>query len=233
MLPHSSFAIGMVHLLVFDLDGTLVDSQKDLADAANALIADLGGTPQTDAAIASMVGEGAALLVRRALAAADLSPDTPGALEAFLRHYDERLLRHTRPYDGMLTVVRTLHATRRIAVLTNKPTHATLRILEELAFAPLLTGVIGGDTVFGRKPDPAGLHYLIAAAGASPASTLLVGDSPVDLETARRAGTPVCLARYGFGYRFAGSEFTGDEFFIDAPAELLKVVESLDGRTPD
>lgn len=224
----------MVRLVVFDLDGTLVDSQKDLADAANALIADLGGTPQTDEAIAAMVGEGAAVLVRRALAAAGLPPATPGALDMFLRHYDERLLRHTRPYDGMLAVARALHANQRIvSVLTNKPTHASVRILRELGFEPLLSGVIGGDTAFGRKPDPAGLHQLISDAGATAATTLLVGDSPVDLETARRAGSAVCLARYGFGYRFAGTEFRGDEFFIDAPAELSGVVASLDNRLRD
>jgi phosphoglycolate phosphatase len=221
----------MIRLVVFDLDGTLVDSKKDLADAANALIAELGGTPQTEEAIAAMVGEGAALLVQRALAAAGLPPATPGALEAFLRHYDRRLLRHTRPYDGMLAVLCALHATRRISVLTNKPAQATLRILRELGFEPLLNGVIGGDTPFGRKPDPSGLRQLIADAGATAATTLLVGDSAVDLETARRAGTAVCLARYGFGFRFAGSEFRGDEFFIDAPAELLNVIETIESGT--
>ena len=82
----------------------------------------------------------------------------------------------------------------------------------------LFSDVIGGDSAHGRKPDPSGLLDLVARAGVTPAETLLVGDSPVDLATARRAGTHICLARYGFGYRFDGNGFRGDEYFIDEPA---------------
>jgi phosphoglycolate phosphatase len=221
----------MVRLVVFDLDGTLVDSHKDIADAANALIAEFGGRPLSDDAVTGMVGEGAALLVRRALAAAGLDPEAPGALDGFLRLYDERLLRHTRPYDGMIDVVRVVAATRRVSVLTNKPSRATRLILSGLGFEPLLNGMIGGDTPAGRKPDPTGLRELMAAAGATADETVLVGDSAVDLETARRGGVAMCLARYGFGYRFSGDEFRGDEFFIDSPPGLLTVIAAIDGST--
>jgi phosphoglycolate phosphatase len=91
----------------------------------------------------------------------------------------------------------------------------------------LFSDVIGGDSVHGRKPDPAGLLHLAASAGVTPAETLLVGDSPVDLETARRAGTRVCLARYGFGYRFGGNGFRGDELFIDSPLALPAVIDEI------
>jgi phosphoglycolate phosphatase len=81
--------------------------------------------------------------------------------------------------------------------------------------------VIGGDTAYGRKPDPAGLLALVSNAGVAPAETLLVGDSTVDLATARAAGTAICLARYGFGFRFTDGDFDGAEMFIDAPGDLV------------
>jgi phosphoglycolate phosphatase len=219
-------------LIVFDLDGTLIDSSRDLADAINALIGEYGGTPFEIADVMAMVGEGAAVLVRRALTASSLDPESPGALERFLALYGERLTDHTCPYDGMLDVLTALRrAGRTLAVLTNKPQRATTTIMDRLGLAPSFSDVVGGDTGAGRKPDPAGLLQIIGRAGATPASTLLVGDSPVDLETARRAGTGVCLARYGFGYRFGEGAFRGDELFIDAPSDLLSVlgVEGTEG----
>lgn len=206
---------------MFDLDGTLVDSKRDLADAANALIDELGGHRLPDDRIAEMVGEGAALLVRRALTAADLDPAIPDALERFLDLYDERLLRHTALYPGMRETLDALARRATLSVLTNKPSRATERMLDGVGIRSLFQDVVGGDTPFGRKPDPSGLQHLIACAGATPASTLLVGDSRVDLETARRGGTRICLARYGFGYRFDAGDFRGNERFIDRPADLL------------
>ena len=217
----------MIQLVVFDLDGTLVDSRRDLAEATNALLADLGGPPLPHEVVVSLVGEGAAVLVRRALERAGLDPGTPGALEQFLRHYGRRLLDNTRPYPGMVETVTVLRTTYRLAVLTNKPEHPTIQILRGLEMDGLFSDVIGGDSPHGRKPDPAGLLELGARAGASPAETLLVGDSPVDLATARRAGTHICLARYGFGYRFDGNGFRGDEYFIDVAADLPAIVSAI------
>jgi phosphoglycolate phosphatase len=217
----------MIQLVAFDLDGTLVDSSRDLADATNALLADLGATPLSVDVVVSLVGEGAALLVRRALERAGLDPETPHALERFLAHYDGRLLDTTRPYPGMVETVTAIGARSRVAVLTNKPERATRQILKGLGMDRLFSDVIGGDSAHGRKPDPAGLLDLVARAGATPAGTLLVGDSPVDLATARRAGTHICLARYGFGYRFDGVEFRGDEYFIDEPEGLLAIIDGL------
>ena len=102
-----------------------------------------------------------------------------------------------------------------------------MQILKGLEMDTLFSDVIGGDSPHGRKPEPAGLLDLVARAGVTPAETLLVGDSPVDLATARRAGTHICLARYGFGYRFDGNGFRGDEHFIDEAAELPAVVEAI------
>lgn len=207
-------------LVVFDLDGTLVDSSVDLVNAVNALITDLGGAPLPHQAIVHMVGEGAAVLVRRALAAAALDPETPGALDRFLAHYDPHLLDHTIPYPGIVETLETLHPRVPLAVLTNKPSRATELVLAGLSLRRFFREVIGGDTSWGRKPHPAGLLHLAASAGVVPARVLVVGDSPIDLAAARNAGARICLARYGFGYRFSPEDFRGDETFVDSPLEL-------------
>lgn len=214
-----------MRLVVFDLDGTLLDSRRDLADAANAMVRELGGQPLPEEAIGDMVGEGAALLVQRALAAAGLSPDTRGALDRFLSLYDERLLAHTMPYRGVMETLLRLTGRYSLAVLTNKPSAATERILAGLGLSQFFDRVIGGDTPLGRKPSPSALLSLVAAATASAQSTLLVGDSRIDLATARAAGTKICLARYGFGYRFEPGDFDGSEQFIDRMTELPELLD--------
>ena len=211
-------------LVVFDLDGTLVDSSVDLANAVNALLLELGAPPLAEPAIVGMVGEGAGVLVRRALTAASLDPDTPGAIERFLAHYDPHLLDHTIPYAGMVRTLNLIGASLPMALLTNKPARATEVMLEGLGLRRYFRDVIGGDTALGRKPAPAGLMHLAATAAVAPARVLMVGDSPVDLATARNAGTQICLARYGFGYRFAPEDFRGDELFIDSPGDLVELL---------
>lgn len=209
---------------MFDLDGTLVDSHRDIANSANALVEELGGRPLSDAEVVAMVGEGAALLVRRALSAAGLEPEAPDALDRFLAIYDGRLLDNTVPYEGTVPMLERLAARVPLAVLTNKPQRHTDRILEGLGLRRFFGGVIGGDTAFGRKPDPAALLHLAAAARVAPADTLMVGDSPIDLHTARAAGTRICLVRYGFGFRFEPRMFHGDEIFVDGAREIADLV---------
>jgi len=213
-------------LVVFDLDGTLIDSSRDLADATNAVIQEYGGTPLGIDEITSYVGEGAAVLVRRALRAAGLAHLPADALDRFLAQYEERLTVHTRPYPGIPEALDALAGRGcTLAVLTNKPERPTRRILEELALDAKFTDVVGGDTSAGRKPDPTGLLRIIERAGTTPAASVLVGDSPIDYRTARNAGTRICLARYGYGYRFDGVTFDGDELFADAPAAIVGIVE--------
>jgi phosphoglycolate phosphatase len=215
-------AARVIDLVAFDLDGTLIESSRDLADAVNALVVEYGGAPLGVDEVTGMVGEGAAVLVRRALAAASLDPETPGSLDRFLAHYSAGLTVHTKPYPGIpeaLAALRARGAT--IAVLTNKPQRLSVEILNRLGLAGAFSHVIGGDTAAGRKPDPTGLLEIVRRSGTSPAATILVGDSPIDLATARRAGTRICLARYGFGYRFEPDGFRGDELFVDSPAELV------------
>jgi phosphoglycolate phosphatase len=211
------------HLIVFDLDGTLIDSRRDLADAANALIESCGGGPLSEEQIGGMVGDGAATLVARVFAASGVEQPAD-ALERYLALYDERLLNHTRPYPGMADVLALLGRRAALAVLTNKPLAATRRILAGLDLARYFEedAVIGGDGPFPRKPDPAGLCHLSARANVAGRSTLLVGDSVIDWRTGRAASTPVCLARYGFGFQgFPRQELGPEDRWIDEPAELL------------
>ena len=211
-------------LIAFDLDGTLVDSLRDLAESANALLTECGAAPLPESAIGAMVGDGAAALVARALAAAGV-PRPPDALERFLALYNARLLRWTRPYEGVEPLLEEIHSKVPLAVLTNKPLGSTRRILDGLALSSYFPSerVLGGDGPFPRKPDPGGLRWLAASVGAPIERTLLVGDSPVDRGTARAASARLCTARYGFGFR-PQPEGELYDLVIDAPLDLLKAL---------
>ncbi|MBI4887852.1 MAG: HAD-IA family hydrolase [Acidobacteria bacterium] len=216
-------------LIVFDLDGTLIDSRRDLAESANQLIEELGGAALGEEAIGRMVGEGAALLVQRALAAAGVD-HTPAALQRFLDIYDGRLLTHTRAYAGIHEAVRAARRHARVGVLTNKPARASERILDGLGLRELFDEVVGGDGPLPRKPDPASLLALMERAGAAPVQSLMVGDSVIDHETARRASVRCCLAAYGFGYdTFPRERLTGTDWVAHDPAELLATIERFAG----
>lgn len=210
-------------LIVFDLDGTLIDSRRDLADAANELLRERGGEPLAEEAIGRMVGDGAAMLVRRALAAAGLSPDD-ATLPRFLELYHARLLKTTRPYPGMLGALEAIRPLGVLAVLTNKPLRHSQTLLRALDLAPFFATVIGGDGPFARKPDPESLQHVMAAHHVPPGRTVLVGDSPIDAATAHAAGTWFCLARYGFGAAGAGIDA---DAAADAPAELPQAIQRL------
>jgi len=218
--------VGDLHrLIAFDLDGTLVDSRRDLADSANQLIVELGGAPLSEDDIGRMVGEGAATLVRRALAAAGVT-DLRNALARFLEIYDTRLLNHTRVYDGMADAVRFARTIGRVVVLTNKPKAPSDTILRALGIADLFNDVVGGDGPLGRKPAPDALNALMREAGATRDTTLLVGDSAIDHETAARAGVRCCLVSFGFGYlNFPRERLKGDEWIAGDAGQLRSILE--------
>jgi phosphoglycolate phosphatase len=215
----------MFQLIVFDLDGTLIDSRRDLANATNALLVECGAAPLAEERVGRMVGDGAATLVARAFQASGIA-QPPDALDRFLRIYGEHLLDYTRPYDGIPEALRTLRSSRRLAVLTNKPLASTRRILDGLALAQYFPpdAVVGGDGPFLRKPDPAGLQHLVDRAGVTPADTLLVGDSAIDWRTARAARVSVCLVRYGFGFEgFPLDELGMEDRVVASPGELMSL----------
>jgi phosphoglycolate phosphatase len=176
-------------LVVFDLDGTLVDSLQDLASAVNASLDEVSpGTPPLPLAdVRAFVGEGARLLVERSLRARGLPQPTDSVLPIFLDRYRRGLLATTRLYPGVAEALDALAPTT-LAVLTNKPGDMSRAILEGLGAAARFARILGAGDGPARKPDPAGLIGLAAELGAEPAATAMVGDTAVDVATGRAAG---------------------------------------------
>jgi phosphoglycolate phosphatase len=216
-------------LIVFDLDGTILDSRQDLAESANEVLESLGARPLAVDRVAAMIGEGARVLMRRALAASGLDPETPDALSRFLAVYDRRLLGHTRPYDDIDVVLRSAATQAQLAVLTNKPAAPTTRLLDAFGFGQLFSFVVGGDAKFPRKPDPASLNYLMMTAGTTREDTLLVGDSMTDVLTARAAAVPICLAWYGYGHLRGPMALDGEERVAKTPVDIGAIIDGFIG----
>ncbi len=218
-------SVARFHLIAFDLDGTLIDSRRDLTNAVNALLVEHGATALPELQVGRMVGDGAATLVARAFQAAALA-QPPDALQRFLAIYAEHLTEYTRPYDGIEHVLAALADRAALGVVTNKPIASTRTILERLDLARWFPAdrVLGGDGPFPRKPDPASLRHLMLATGIDASRTLLVGDSLIDWRTARAANTSICVARYGFGFdAFPLDALTAGDLAIDTPDGLLRL----------
>jgi len=217
-------------LAVFDLDGTLVDSRQDLVTSANDMLASFGASPLREDAIAGFVGDGAKMLVARSLKAAGVPPGDLGiALERFLEIYNGRLLETTKPYDGISALIDdAVDLGVLLGVITNKPEAPSLKILDAFNLSMSFGWVIGGDDMrFARKPDPASLSWMIAQAGADPSRTLYIGDSEIDADTARAAGTRFCLAAYGFGQARGAVALRPGEFSASVARDVLPVIEGL------
>jgi len=187
-------------LVVFDLDGTLVDSAADLAVAINAMLADFGCEPLSVAQVRLMIGDGVAMLVARALAARHCRHADPAAAErVFMRHYESDATALTTAFPDVAEALRALRDEGiPLAVCTNKPARISAEILDTLGLGAYFTRVIGGDSLPFRKPDPRVLLELAAAFAVRPDSSLLVGDSEVDAQTARSAGMPFVLMKHGY-----------------------------------
>ena len=183
--------------LVFDLDGTLIDSRRDIATGLNRLRADLGLPPLSLDEVVTMVGEGAKVLVRRALADWDGEP-TREHLERYLAYYAEVCLDTTVAYPGIEEMLAELAPTYRMAVLSNKGERLSIEILEGLDLAWRFKEILGGDSLPTRKPSPAGLNALADRLDVPVERLLLIGDSRIDAETARNAGCAFALVEWGF-----------------------------------
>lgn len=211
------------HLLVFDLDGTLVDSRRDLAAATNAALGRVA--PGVEAlpleVVTSFIGEGARLLVERSLRYAGLDLPPEEVLPVFFECYRERLLDTTRLYPGVAQALEALAGTT-LAVLTNKPGEFSRAILDGLGVASHFARIWGAGDVPERKPDPAGLRRLLAGLGADAAGTWMVGDSAIDVQTARAAGLRVTGVTWGFDP--VALRAAGPDRLLDEPGALVSLV---------
>lgn len=184
--------------LVFDLDGTLIDSRRDITTAINRMRADLCLPPLKLEQVVTMVGEGARLLVERALGP-ECPPDrVDQALERYLGYYWDVCLDETRLYPGVEEMLSDLSGRYPLALLSNKGEALSRRILDGLGLATRFREILGGDTLPTRKPDPAGLKVLAERLGVPVGDLMLVGDTWVDAETAQNAGCPFALVEWGF-----------------------------------
>ena len=185
--------------LIFDLDGTLVDSMPDLRAALNQLIGKMGGRELTPDEVRHMIGDGTCALVERALAATGTVTDFDVAHERFLRLYEAAPAKLSRLYPGVQETLESLRASgARLAICTNKPQRATLGVLEGFGIARYFDAVLGGDAVPFRKPDPRHLQAAIERLGARASEAAMIGDNENDYAAARAAGVPVILMRYGY-----------------------------------
>jgi phosphoglycolate phosphatase len=224
-------------LLVFDLDGTLIDSAQDLCNSVNATLIQFGREPLVDGQIAAMIGDGALTLVRRAFTGPNGAAVDEGFLIRahawFLDYYREHKLDFTYAYKGVLealAALRTLHdlpggAGRAMAVLTNKPVRPARDICGALGLAPYFLSIYGGNSFATKKPNPEGLVALMAEAGALPEETVMIGDSKVDVLTARNAGAWCVGCTFGLAPETLA--VYEPDVIVDSPAEWLAALNPL------
>jgi phosphoglycolate phosphatase len=188
-----------VDLLIFDLDGTLIDSRLDLVNAVNATRVHMGMAELSHERVYSYVGNGAPVLIRRALGEQATEAEVQEALEFFLEHYREHDLDYTTLYPGVKeSLARLSAAGKQMAVLTNKPLRMSQHIVAGLGVADYFLKVYGGNSFEFKKPNPIGIRTLMDITGIGVERTLMVGDSAVDVQTARNAGVRCCGVTYGF-----------------------------------
>jgi phosphoglycolate phosphatase len=214
-----------LRLIAFDLDGTLIDSRADLVAAVNATLDHLGRHPLPDAVIASYIGDGVHMLVRRALGDPEHEEIVTEAVAFFLSYYRVHKLDHTYVYEGALeamsAIARALPRAR-LAILTNKPIRPSEEICAALRLAPHCFRIYGGNSFETKKPDPLGLETLMREAGATREQTLMIGDSDVDVLTARNAGANIIGCRFGLAPHSLAD--APPDCLVDTPFEWLEAL---------
>ncbi len=185
-----------IRLLVFDLDGTLINSKDDLVQSVNAVRVRLGRNPLPEETVASYVGRGVVVLMRRALGEKASEEEVAQSVEFFLEYYRDHMLDHTVTYPGVREALEELKP-RPMAVLTNKPVKFSQAILAGLGLSPYFMRVYGGNSFATKKPDPLGIFTLMREAGVEADFTMMVGDSDTDVLTGKNAGAWTCGVTYG------------------------------------
>jgi phosphoglycolate phosphatase len=216
-----------IKLVIFDLDGTLIDSRLDLVHSVNAALRHIGRPELPDDVIASYVGDGAPILIQRALGGEVVDEAlVRQGLQFFLSYYREHKLDHTTVYEGVQEALRTLQSSnngtpRQMAVLSNKPVVPSRAIVEALGLGQFFRQIYGGNSFATKKPDPEGALKLLEECSVRPEETAIVGDSHVDVETGRNAG----LWTVGVSYGFAPHTLQENppDVLVDAPRELAEV----------
>jgi phosphoglycolate phosphatase len=216
-----------IKLLIFDLDGTLIDSRLDLVHSVNATLRHMKRPELPDDVIASYVGDGAPALIGRALGteAGDEKLVRSG-LEYFLTYYREHKLDHTQLYDGIVEALATAQNShngqpRKMAILSNKPVNPSRAIVEALGLSNFFSTIYGGNSFPTKKPDPEGAQTILREMATSPEQTLIVGDSGVDVLTGRNAGTWTCGVTYGFAPHTLHHPLP--DVLVDKPQELAEL----------
>jgi len=187
-----------VRALIFDLDGTLIDSKRDLIRSVNAMLVEMGRDALHEDTISGYIGHGAPKLVARALGNGASEGECEQGLKFFLAHYEEHKLDSTSVYPGVAEALGELNGFA-MAILTNKPVRVSRRIVEGLGLGKYFRAVYGGNSFETKKPDPLGARKILEELGAHPGQAMVIGDSEVDVQTARNAGTLAVAVNYGFG----------------------------------
>lgn len=222
-----------IHGVLFDLDGTLLDTAPDFLKAMNLLRDEQGLSPLPLQAIAPFVSHGATRLIRESFGLAEDSPRLPGLLERFLDLYEQNVSGATTPYQGVLPLLEALDA-RQIpwGVVTNKPKRFTAPLMAALQLANRAKSVISGDTLLQRKPDPAPLQYACQQMGLDPTTVVYLGDAERDMLAGRQAGMRTITALFGYLAPEDTPEYWQADHAVAHPDDILPWLESQDLRKP-
>jgi len=215
--------LSAVRALIFDLDGTLIDSKQDLIHSVNAMLRELGRGELAEETISGYIGHGAPQLVARALGTGCTEEERRRALQFFLSYYELHKMDTTCTYPGVAKTLDRL-SNMPMAVLTNKPVRISVRILDEMGLSKYFRAIYGGNSFETKKPDPLGARTILRELGAEPGEALLVGDSEVDVQTARNAGTLAAAVNYGFGVHDRGA-YPAD-VYLERFGELATLIGS-------